>query len=143
MRTAKEFIEWYHTERHNLKGTYAERRAAEEKMWADWFHEMDVGDHAHVCHYSDVSPVTIVKKTATTLTVRFDKADQDPSWKPEWIPGGFSAICTNNDEQRWIIEENPNGRTEIFRWHKRSNHYENTAGESLIPGWKKHYDYNF
>lgn len=143
VRTSKEFFDWFHTVRHHLEGTYSERAAAEQKMIADWYHEMNVGDHAHVCHYSDVDPVTIIKKTATTLTVRFDKAERDPSWKPEWVIGGFAAHCTNNDEQKWIIEEDPNGQVEVFRWHKRSNRYENTIGEALIPGWMKKYDYNF
>ena len=142
-RTSKEFFEWYHAERRHITGSYSERQAAEDKMLADWYHEMEVGDHAHVCHYSDVSPVTIIKKTATTLTVRFDKAEKDPTWHPEWEVGGFSAVCLNNDDQKWIIEEDPNGKTEVFRWHKSSNRYENTIGERLYPEWRKHYDYNF
>lgn len=142
-RTAKEFFDFYHTERRKLAGSYAERTAAEAKMFSDWFHELDVGDRAHVCHYSDISPVTVIKKTASTLTVRFDKAEPDPDWKPEWEVGDFCAHCTNNDSQKWIIEENPDGRTEVFRWHKRTNHFENTIGETLIPGWMKKYDYNF
>ena len=142
-RTSKEFFDWYHTERWNLEGSYEERQAAEAKMFEDWYREMEVGDHAHVNHWSDVSPVTIIKKTAQSMTVRFDKAELDPSWKPEWVAGGFSAVCLNNDDQKWIIEEDPNGKTETFRWHKRSNHFENGCGETLVPGWVKHYDYNF
>lgn len=142
-RTSKEFFDWFHTVRHHLSGSYSERQAAEAKMFADWYHEMEVGDHAHVCHWSDVSPVTIVKKTATTLTVRFDKAERDPNWKPEWVVGGFSAVCLNNDDQKWIIEEDQNGKTEVFRWHKRANRYENQIGERLYPDWQKKYDYNF
>lgn len=142
-RTAKQFFEFYHTERWNLTGTYDERRAAEEKMFADWYHEMEVGDHAHVVMYTDVYPVTIVKKTATTLTVRRDKAERDPNWKPEFVVGGFAAHCTNNDEQRWIITEDPDGYTETFRWSKRYNAYRDTAGCELLPEWRKKYDYNF
>lgn len=142
-RTAAEFFPWYYEARRNLSGTLAERSAAEDKMFSDWYHEMSVGDHVHICHWSDVSPATVVRKTATTLTVRLDKAERDPSWLPEWEPGGFAGVCTNNDDQRWIIEEDPNGRTVVFRWHKRKNRYENTAGEGLYPGWLKKYDYNF
>lgn len=143
MRTSKEFFDMYHKERWNLTGTYEERQAAERKMFADWYNEMDVGEHAHICHYSDVSPCTVIKRTKTTITVRYDKATRDPDWKPEWIVGGFSAHCTNNDEQRWIIEEDPNGKTDIFRWHKNANCFKNTCGEKLFPEWAKHYDYNF
>ena len=143
VRTSEEFFSWYHNARHHLTGTYEERQAAERKMISDWLHELEVGDHAHICRYSDIDPVTVVKKTATTITVRKDKAVRDPAWKPEFIPGGFSAHCVNNDEQKWIITEDPNGDTEVFRWHKRTNRYENTAEETLYPGWMKKYDYNF
>lgn len=142
-RTAKEFFEFYHKERWNLKGTYEERQEAEAKMFADWYHEMEVGDHAHVTMWSDVYPVTIIKKTATTLTVRNDKAHLDPNWKPEFIIGGFSAHCTNNDNQQWIIEEDPDGCIEVFRWSKRLNCYKDTSDCKLFPEWAKHYDYNF
>lgn len=142
-RTAKEFFEFYHKERWNLKGTYEERQEAEAKMFSDWYHEMEVGDHAHVTLWSDVEPVTIIKKTATTLTVRYDNAVLDPNWKPEFIIGGFSAHCTNNEDQQWIITENPDGKTEVFRWSKRFNCYKNTSDCKLRPEWRKHYDYNF
>lgn len=143
VRTAEEFFKAYHKDRWNLTGTFEEREAAERKMFADWFHELDVGDHAHICRYSDIDPVTVIKKTETTLTVRIDKGELDPTWKPEFVIGGFAAHCTNNDSQRWILEEDPNGEVEVFRWHKRTNRYENSIGEKLIPGWKKKYDYNF
>lgn len=133
----------YHKARWELTGTYEERRAAEAKMFADWYNEMDVNEHAHIQHYSDVSPCTVVKRTKTTITVRYDKAERDPNWKPEWVVGGFAAHCLNNDEQRWIIEEDPAGEVETFRWHKRDNCFMNTSGEKLLPGWAKHYDYNF
>ena len=143
MRSIEEFFDMYHKARWELTGTYEERRAAEMKMFADWYNEMDVNEHAHIQHYSDVSPCTVVKRTKTTITVRYDKAELDPSWQPEFIIGGFSAHCVNNDEQRWTIEEDPNGETETFRWHKKDNCFMNKSGEKLLPGWMKKYDYNF
>ena len=142
MRTAKEFFDYYHKVRWDLPGTYEERRIAELKMFEDWYREMDVGDRVHVKLYTDVNPATIIAKTKSTYTVRYDKATRDPNWKPEWIPGGFSAICTNDDDQKWIIEEDPNGATETFRWSKRLNCFQN-SGVKLLPGWAKYYDYNF
>ena len=143
MRTSEEFFEMYHKVRWEFKGNYEERRAQELKLFADWYNEMDKGEHCHIHHWSDVSPCTVIKRSKTTITVRHDKAERDPNWKPEWIPGGFSAVCTNIDEQKWIIEEDENGYVETFRWHKNANCYENTAGEKLLPGWAKYYDYNF
>ena len=142
-RTAKEFFEQYHTERWNLEGTYDERRKAELKMFEDWYKEMEVGDHCHIKHWSDVSPCTVIKRTKSTITVRYDKAERDPNWKPEWIVGGFSAHCTNNEDQEWIISEDPDGRVETFRWRKTRNCFMNTAEEKLFPEWMKFYDYNF
>lgn len=140
-RTSKEFLSQYHSIDRNYSLSYEEREAIQHQMLLDWWNELEVGDHAHICHYSDVSPVTVIKRTAKTITVRYDKADLDPNWKPEWITGGFSAHCTNNSEQRWIITEDPDGRTDVFRLRKTG--WRNTAGEKLLPEWKKHYDYNF
>lgn len=138
-RTREEFFKWYHEERWNVP--FRERDAWQHKAMMDWWNELEVGDHAHICHYSDRSPVTVIKRTAKTITVRYDKAELDPNWKPEWVVGGFAGHCTNNDEQRWIIEEDPNGRTEVFRL--RNVGWRNSADEKLYPEWAKHYDYNF
>lgn len=138
-RTSREFFDWYYEARWNVP--FEERGAWENQAFLDWWNELEVGDHAHICHWSDVSPVTVIKRTAKTITVRYDKATRDPNWKPEWIPGGFSAYCTNNDEQKWIIEEDENGRTDTFRLRKCG--WRNKADEKLLPGWMKHYDYNF
>ena len=140
-RTTKQFFEELYTARRRV--SWREQETLDRQMFSDWYHEMEIGDHAHVCHWSDVDPVTIIAKTATTLTVRYDRAERDPEWKPEWEIGGFSAICTNIDEQKWIIEEDPMGMVEVFRWSKKYNQYRNTAGERLFPEWRKYYDYNF
>lgn len=144
-RTYKEFIEQYHEARWNFEGTYEECRAQELKMFEDFYNEMEVGDHAHIQHWSDVSPCTVIKRTKTTITVRYDKATRKESWKPEWVVGGFSAHCTNNDDQgdAWEIEEDPNGIVDTFRWHKKENAFVNKSGERLYPEWAKKYDYNF
>lgn len=138
-RTSKEFWDWYYEERWNKP--FEEREAWEHQALLDWWNELEIGDHAHIQHYSDVSPVTVIKRTAKTITVRYDKAELNPDWKPEFEIGGFSAHCTNNDEQQWDITEDPDGRTETFRLRKCG--WRNAADEKLLPGWAKHYDYNF
>lgn len=144
-RTAKQFFEEYHEARWNFTGTYEERRQQELQMFKDWYDEMEVGDHCHICHWSDISPCTIIKRTKTTITIRYDKATRKESWKPEWVVGGFSAHCLNNDDQEnaWDIEEDPNGMTDTFRWSKKFNCYKNTSDEKLFPEWMKKHDYNF
>lgn len=140
-RTKEQFFEELYEARRHV--SWREQEELDRQMFSDWYHEMEVGDHAHVCQWSDVDPCTIIAKTATTLTVRYDKAERDPAYTPEWIPGGFSAICTNQDDQQWVISEDEDGRVEVFRWSKKYNQYRNTAGERLYPEWRKFYDYNF
>lgn len=144
-RTREQFFEQYHKARQNFTGSYDERQAQELQMFKEWYDEMEPGDHCHVAHYSDVSPCTIIKRTKSTITIRYDKATRKESWKPEWVVGGFSAHCVNNDNQEdaWDIEEDENGEVEVFRWSKRLNCYKNALDEKLFPEWAKHYDYNF
>lgn len=116
-----------------------------EKIFVDWLMSLEVGDHAHVCCYSDIEPCTVIKKTAMTVTVRYDKATMNGTWKPEFDIGGFCAHCVNNDDQKnaWDIEEDPDGRVETFRFRKSVGGYRNKCDEKLYPEWAKKYDYNF
>ena len=144
-RTAEQFFNEYHEARRNFEGTYLERQEKEKQMFRDWYDEMEVGDHCHICHWSDISPCTVIKRTKTTITVRYDKATRKDSWKPEFVIGGFAAHCLNNDDQHdaWLIEEDENGVIETFRWSKKFNCYKNLSDEKLFPEWAKKYDYNF
>lgn len=139
----KWFEEW-----HALGGPGHERPNWEyedkiRELRTNWYRSLEVGDRVHICHWSDIDPGTVVKKTDKSITVRYDDADRDPNWKPEFIPGGFSVICTNDSSQKWIIKEDLNGKTEIFRWSNKYNRYRNKSGENVYPGWYKYYDYNF
>lgn len=135
------FNEWNET---GVKPTWR-YESLNDSIYTEWLMSMEVGDHAHICHYSDVTPCTVIKKTATTLTVRHDKVEKSDKWNPQWEVGGFSAICTNNENQDdwWIIEEDPDGYTETFRFRKSVKKYMNKCDERLYPNWKYHYDYNF
>lgn len=84
----------------------------------------------HVRMWSDVDPATIIAKTRTTVTVRYDKAEPDQNRKSDY-------------EQKWIITEDLNGETEVFRWSRRSKCYKNKTGSILFPEWRKYYDYSF
>ena len=141
-RTREQFNEEAKVIRQNFDITWQEKDARIAKLYEEWYLELEPGDHAHVRLWSDSEPVTVIKKTPKTLTVRYDKAERDPDWKPEWIPGGFSAVCLNQSEQKWIIEENPDGRTEVFWWSSTKGVYQH-HGCPLYPGWYKYYDYNF
>lgn len=113
---------------------------------AEWLNSLQVGDHAHVCRYTDIEPCTVIKRTACSITVRYDKAELNGTWKPEVVLGGFVGHCVNNHDQvygGWDIEEDLDGMTETFRWSTKYQRWYNNAGEQLKPEWLKFYDYNF
>lgn len=103
----------------------------------------EIGDGATVHYYSDEEACTIIKRTAKTLTLRRCKATLANGWKPEWVPGGFSAICTNNEDQQWEYEENPDGRIFIARWSEAKQGFYAEGCLYVTPGRREHYDYNF
>lgn len=139
----KWFDEW-----HELGGPGHERPNWEyqdewNKLKKDWLQSLEIGDRVHINMYSDVIPATIIKRTAKSITVRHDKGELDPTWKPEFIVGGFAGHCTNQDSQRWNIEEDLNGRVERFNWSEKYGVWKNSCDETLWPEWEKYYDYNF
>lgn len=135
------FYDWLHDELMKIDD-WNEREAFQRKAIRDHNYSLKEGDHCHKVCWSDIEPFTVVRRTKTKIVVRADKAEWK-DWKPEWVAGGFSAICTNIHEQEWDIQEDPNGHIEEFRWSEKYGVFKNKAGERLHPEWKKYYDYNF
>lgn len=102
-----------------------------------------VGDGATVNLYSDRYAGTIIKVTKSTITIRRDKATLSPDFKPEWIPGGFAAHCTNQDEQEYTYEPNEKGETYTLHWSKKYNRYGQPGDLTASKGRHEFYDYNF
>ena len=102
-----------------------------------------VGEGATVNLWSDRHAATIIKVTKCTITVRQDKAILNPDFKPEWIPGGFAAHCTNQSEQSYTYEADETGNTYTFRWSKKYCRYGTPGNLSLSKGRHEFYDYNF
>ncbi len=103
-----------------------------------------VGDGVTVNLWTDRYAATIVKITRCSLTVRRDRAILDPDWKPEWIPGGFSAHCINNDEQMYIAyEPDEKGTVYTIRWSDKYQRYGRPGNLTLSKGRHEFYDYNF
>ena len=120
---------------------WREREEAKDKLWREYIEGVEVGDRMNVKLWTDVEPCTVIKRTAKSITVRYDKAELDPNWEAKWVIGGFSAICTNDHEQKWIITEDKDSqRTETFRLTKLGWAHN---GCLCNPGWRKYYDYNF
>ena len=104
----------------------------------------EVGEYLIEQCYSDVKPweIIAVNKSGKTVEVRSMNAELDTvnGPKPEFIPGGFSAICTNMDKLVYKIEPDPEGSTRKVRfsgagWDK--------GRMSLSDKPVYHYDYNF
>ena len=97
-----------------------------------------IGKYINQYGYSDVNPIgkIIGIKGKSTLIVQTVKAMISSDWKPEWMPGGFSAICINNAHQRWEFTEEDHHieirySKQFLKRHKVEDH----------P--KSYYDYNF
>ena len=107
--------------------------------------EIEVGDGVTMCLWSDRHAFTVIARTKATLTIQRDKAILDPSFKPEYVPGGFACHCTNSDEQSYTYERDPNGEIEKCRWSEKRGRWQTGSDGSIciIRGRHEHYDYNF
>jgi len=127
-------------------------------------HELDnakVGDGVTYTVYTDRHAGTIIKRTAKTITMQFDKAEllngmnSDEEDKLQFTPGGF--VGHTSGVQRYSYERNPNGETAKFSRREWFNKYDNRTyvrwvkvganthshGSYLTNGRNEHYDYNF
>jgi hypothetical protein len=107
--------------------------------------EIEVGDGVTLHLWSDSHACTVIARTATTLTIQRDKATLDPNFKPEWIPGGFAGHCTNQDEQTYTYEADPNGEIYKCRWSEKYGRFQSGSDGSMkiTLGRREFYDYNF
>lgn len=111
-----------------------------------------VGDGATKRGYSDAHAGTVIKVSPNgkRVWIQRDKATLDPSFKPEFIPGGFAGHCTNQDEQTYTYERDPEGQVYEVSLRKWRGRYCWTA-KGCSPDGRQHaalgrrefYDYNF
>lgn len=101
--------------------------------------------YANQIGYSDVNPFEVVRTISDkTIEVRAMDAERDTSVKLNFIPGGFSAHCENQSQQKWFItsnEENPVFRIRLSKnrgWQDKHGHR-----FVLADAPRKFYDYNF
>ena len=111
-----------------------------------------VGDGASCGGYSDSHAGTIiaVSKNGKRVTWQQDVATLDPNFKPEFVAGGFAAHCTNQHEQSYTYERDPNGSIREFSIRKWRGRYVWTplggtpdGRQQLFGGRYEFYDYNF
>lgn len=107
--------------------------------------EIEVGDGVTMYLWSDSHACTVIARTAKTLTIQRDKAMLSPDFKPEWVPGGFSAICTNSEKQEWTYERDPDGEIIKCRWSEKYGRWQSGSDGSIHigRGRHEHHDYNF
>ena len=105
--------------------------------------EVKVGDGVTVCYYSDCKAYTVIKRTKATITIQRDKATLDPSFKPEFIAGGFVGHCVNQSEQTYTYERDENGTIQTARWSERDGMFKVNGCLKVYNGRHEFYDYNF
>ena len=79
------------------------------------------------------------------MHVRAMSAERHPDWKPEFVSGGFTAHCTNNNSQRkaWIIKSDPEGQVMTVRLQKNGSWKSAMGRHSLSTDAVKQYVDNF
>jgi len=101
--------------------------------------------YANYIGYSDVEPYEVVNVISDkTVEIRAMDAVQDPSVKMNFVPGGFSAVCTNIGDQKWNITSNPENKVFRIRLSKNKG-WKDAHGRrfQLSDSPRKFYDYNF
>lgn len=101
--------------------------------------------YANQIGYTDVTPYEVIRVVSEkTIEIREMSAERDESVKMEFVPGGFSANCTNNRDQKWIITSDPVNSTIRIRLSK-SKGWKDAYGRQfrLSNTPRKFYDYNF
>ncbi|MDQ7101915.1 hypothetical protein [Serratia sp. MF2] len=100
--------------------------------------------YANLHGYSEIHPFEIVKKISEkTIELRRMKAERDPSWKPEIIPGGFAGHCVNQHEQRWFYSSDESAPIIRARLRKDGFFYSSYGKHVFSDNPRMFYDYNF
>lgn len=127
--------------KHSL---YKEKRNLEKELNGAIANNVQVGDGITLRVYSDCHAFTIIARTEKTLTIQQDKATLKNNWKPEFVHGGFTAHCTNQNEQEYDYEKNEKGQILKIRWSDKKSCWNAPRGYAGISlGRHEFYDYNF
>jgi len=101
-------------------------------------------NYANHIGWSDVDPYEVVRVISEkTIEIREMDAKRDDSVKLEFIPGGFSAHCSNQSDQKWFITSNPENRVIRIRLGKKGWKDAHGRRFALSDEPVKFYDYNF
>lgn len=100
--------------------------------------------YANLYGYTDIIPYEVVRIISNkTIEIRQMGYKLAEDWKPEMIPGGFAAHCTNNNTQRYTFETNKDSIVIRARLHKNGK-WKSAFGEHRLSDVPvAFYDYNF
>ena len=101
--------------------------------------------YANQFGWSDVEPFEVVRVVSDkTLEIRRMDTEKDESVKLEFHVGGFSAHCSNQSDQKWIITSQPDASVIRIRLSKNKGwRCANGSRYVLADAPRKFYDYNF
>jgi hypothetical protein len=100
--------------------------------------------YANQFGYSDIEPFEVVRVISEkTIEVREMDAERDASVKLDFHVGGFSAHCSNQHDQRWVITSNPTNPVVRIRLGKQGWKSADGRRFKLDDAPCKFYDYNF
>lgn len=98
--------------------------------------------YANLHLWTDVEPYEIIRYVSdVTLELRHMKSELLS--KPEFIPGGFSAHCTNNSSLKYKITPDPDAEIIRARLRKDGKFHSVKGEHHLSDRPMKYYDYNF
>ena len=101
-------------------------------------------NYANHYGWTDVNPYEVVRVVSDkTIEVREMDADRDETVKLDWVAGGFSAICTNDRDQKWHIKSDPTAPVIRIRYGKKGWKDKHGRRFVLSDAPHKYYDYNF
>jgi hypothetical protein len=94
-------------------------------------YNIQVGDGATICYYTDKEAGTIIKRTKNTITYQRDKAIR--------IDNNGMSDC-----QEYRYERNPNGKIEVYHWSDKYGCFRNSKNHLyVINGRYEYFDYSF
>ena len=98
---------------------------------------------ANLIMYSDTKPFEVVRVISDkTIEIREMKATELP-WKKDIQVGGFGHYCSNQRDQKWSIESDPNNPVLRARLRKDGNFHSGFGRHVLADAPCKFYDINF
>lgn len=126
----------------DIKAYYNREKMLKCQIGVEERRELSVGDGCTYHLYSDAHACTVIKRTAKTITIQEDKATLNPSFKPEFIEGGFVGHCINQSEQTYTYERNPKGRIITAHWSEKRGAFI-YLDKCITVGRHEFHDYNF